>query len=716
MTREEAYAILGLAAGRRRGGDQGGASRPDDEAPPRPGRLDLSRRQDQPRQGNPARLSGGGYAGLTDSAIAMDRRLPRCRRRRGTSRPRLPLSARTRRDHKGQDHGTSAFARRSSRSAGSGTRFLPATKAMPKEMLPVVDKPLIQYAVEEAQAAGIEQFIFVTGRSKTAIEDHFDHSYELENDAARARQGRADHARSTSWMPRARPDRLHPPAGAARASAMPCCARATWSATSPSPCCSPTISSWPTRPASSRWSTAHAKIGGNYRRGRWKCRASTPTATASSTSPRDDGKLVHGQGRGREARAGRRAVDPQHHRPLHPRSPRCSTIWRILERGAGGEIQLTDALAQLIGSNKRPFMGLRFEGKRFDCGDKVGFLEANIAFALARDRTWRRRCKQHPRTNIAECRRSMHRAAWTAAIASIPTILREYDIRGVVGETLHAADARAIGRSFAAVLAESRRQARRRRPRRAAELARARGGAGRGLDRRRHRRRARRPRARRRCSISPPTRSASMAGIMVTGSHNPPNHNGFKMMLGKKSFFGADIQRLGRDRRRRRLSRRARARREDAARCSTPMSRGCSPIIDGGRAAHGRLGCRQRRHRRGAAAARPRSCRAGISCSTRRSTARFPGASSRPDRARRTWCSCRTRWRASGCDLGIAFDGDGDRIGVVDGKGRILWGDQFMVLLAARGDRARSPAPPSSPTSRRARCCSTRSRAWAASR
>src|SRR5579863_1006311 len=83
---------------------------------------------------------------------------------------------------------------------GLGTRFLPATKAMPKEMLPVVDKPLIQYAVEEAQAAGIDQFIFVTGRSKTAIEDHFDHSYELEV-TLKERSKEAELRAIGSWMP-----------------------------------------------------------------------------------------------------------------------------------------------------------------------------------------------------------------------------------------------------------------------------------------------------------------------------------------------------------------------------------------------------------------------------------------------------------------------------------------------------------------------------------
>ena len=145
---------------------------------------------------------------------------------------------------------------------GLGTRFLPATKAMPKEMLPVVDKPLIQYAVEEAQAAGIEEFIFVTGRSKTAIEDHFDHSYELEATLQGARQGRA--VRRRHVVDAASPARSPTPASRSRwASAMPCCARAIWSATSRSRCCSPTISSSPTSPASSRWSRPIDEVDGN---------------------------------------------------------------------------------------------------------------------------------------------------------------------------------------------------------------------------------------------------------------------------------------------------------------------------------------------------------------------------------------------------------------------------------------------------------------------
>ena len=124
--------------------------------------------------------------------------------------------------------------------AGLGTRFLPATKAMPKEMLPIVDKPLIHYAVEEAKAAGIEQFFFVTGRGKSAIDDHFDRAFELEATLReRGKDRPARRARSTAA--RARADRLYAPADARSGSATRCGAPARWSATSRSRCCSPTI-------------------------------------------------------------------------------------------------------------------------------------------------------------------------------------------------------------------------------------------------------------------------------------------------------------------------------------------------------------------------------------------------------------------------------------------------------------------------------------------
>ncbi len=263
---------------------------------------------------------------------------------------------------------------------GLGTRFLPATKAMPKEMLPVVDKPLIQYAVEEAQAAGIEQFIFVTGRSKSAIEDHFDRSYELET-TLRERGKDAQVAAVNSCLP-------HPGQIAYTRQQDPLgLGHAVW-------CARNLVGDEPfavlladdlilaQKPCLAQMVDAYAHEEGNY--------VAVMDVPREHTSrygildiEHDDGRIVRTRG----------VVE----KPEPAKAPSTlSIIGRYIlqpevfdhlsktERGAGGEIQLTDALAKLIGHNNRPFLGLRFEGRRFDCGDKAGFLEANIAFALAR--------------------------------------------------------------------------------------------------------------------------------------------------------------------------------------------------------------------------------------------------------------------------------------------------------------------------------------------
>jgi UTP--glucose-1-phosphate uridylyltransferase len=263
---------------------------------------------------------------------------------------------------------------------GLGTRFLPATKSMPKEMLPVVDKPLIQYAVEEAQAAGIEQFIFVTGRSKSAIEDHFDHSYELET-TLRERNKDSQFTSVTSWLPEPGQiayTRQQDPLGLGHAVL---CAQnlvgdepfavllADDLILAETPCLKQMIE-------------AHRKVEGNYVAVMDVPRAHTNRYGILDIED-DDGHLVRVKG----------VVE----KPEPAAAPSTlSIIGRYIlqpevfghlsrtQRGAGGEIQLTDALAQMIGNNHSPFMGLRFEGRRFDCGDKVGFLQANIAFALAR--------------------------------------------------------------------------------------------------------------------------------------------------------------------------------------------------------------------------------------------------------------------------------------------------------------------------------------------
>ncbi len=262
---------------------------------------------------------------------------------------------------------------------GLGTRFLPATKAMPKEMLPVVDKPLIQYAVEEAQAAGIEELIFVTGRSKSAIEDHFDSSYELE-DTLQERAKEAELRAIRSWMPRPGQvayTRQQHPLGLGHA---------VW-------CARNLVGNEPfavlladdlvlaQTPCLKQMVEAYEDTGANIVAVVDVPREHTNRYGILDVS-RDDGRLVEVKGvvekpAPKDAPStlsiiGRYVLEPEVFEHLSK-----------FERGAGGEIQLTDALARLIATGRK-FCGLRFEGKRFDCGDKAGFFEANLAFALAR--------------------------------------------------------------------------------------------------------------------------------------------------------------------------------------------------------------------------------------------------------------------------------------------------------------------------------------------
>lgn len=261
---------------------------------------------------------------------------------------------------------------------GLGTRFLPATKALPKEMLPIVDKPLIQYAVEEAAAAGIEEFVFVTGRGKQAIEDHFDVSYEL--DQTLSARGRIDLANSIrSWMPdpgQITYTRQMDPLGLGHAV---WCARkyiddepfavllADDLVMSSKPCLQQLIDAYNTSP-------------GNIVAAMDVPREHTNRYGILDVEAEDD-RLVPVKGLIEKpsqkdapstlAIIGRYILMPEVFEHLAEK-----------HTGAGGEIQLTDALAKMV--NSTPFYGLRFEGKRFDCGDKIGFLEANIAFALDR--------------------------------------------------------------------------------------------------------------------------------------------------------------------------------------------------------------------------------------------------------------------------------------------------------------------------------------------
>ena len=259
--------------------------------------------------------------------------------------------------------------------AGLGTRFLPATKAMPKEMLTVVDKPLIQYAVEEALEAGIEQIIFVTGRGKAALEDHFDVSYELE--ATMRERGKSmaliDGIRQKPGSPVY--VRQQEPLGLGHA---------VW-------CAREIVGDEPFavllpdelmvgRPNFlAQMVEAYGRVGGNIV-GALEVPDSETEKYGIISPGRVDGPLteVLGLVEKPKGRAPSNLMIPGR----YILQPEVMDVLEAGEKGAGGEIQLTDAMARMIGT--QPFHGFTFAGERYDCGDKAGYIQANLALALAR--------------------------------------------------------------------------------------------------------------------------------------------------------------------------------------------------------------------------------------------------------------------------------------------------------------------------------------------
>jgi UTP--glucose-1-phosphate uridylyltransferase len=261
--------------------------------------------------------------------------------------------------------------------AGLGTRFLPATKAIPKEMLTVVDRPLIQYAVDEAREAGIEQMIFVTGRGKGALEDHFDIGFELE--ATMKARGKSLEPLAITRLPAGSvvSVRQQEPLGLGHAV---WCAR-EMVGDEPFAILLPDDLMFGRPGCLAQMVAAYEKVGGNI-----ICAQEVPAERTASygiiTPGRREGRLTEVKGLVEKpepeeapstlAVVGRYILQPE--------------VMQILEkqeRGAGGEIQLTDAMAALIGD--QPFHGVTFEGERHDCGDKTGFVIANLALALKRD-------------------------------------------------------------------------------------------------------------------------------------------------------------------------------------------------------------------------------------------------------------------------------------------------------------------------------------------
>lgn len=263
--------------------------------------------------------------------------------------------------------------------AGLGTRFLPATKAVPKEMLTVVDRPVIQHVVDEAREAGIEHFIFVTGRNKAVIEDHFDMQFELERTLAeRGKQKELDLL--TSALPAAGQTsftRQQAPLGLGHA---------VWCARDivgdePFALLLPDMLHHAPKPCMTQMMEAYAEHGGNH--------------IAVAPVP-DDQTHLYGIVGVTDAQAKVSRVTGMVEKPKPGTAPSNlhitgryilqPEIFGLLARGqkgAGGEIQITDSMIEL--QKTQPFHAVRFDGTIYDCGSKIGFLLANVAYALARD-------------------------------------------------------------------------------------------------------------------------------------------------------------------------------------------------------------------------------------------------------------------------------------------------------------------------------------------
>ncbi|WP_281649406.1 UTP--glucose-1-phosphate uridylyltransferase GalU [Novacetimonas hansenii] len=263
--------------------------------------------------------------------------------------------------------------------AGMGTRFLPATKSVPKEMLPVVDRPLIQYAIDEAREAGIEEFCLVSSRGKDSLIDYFDIAFELEATlTARKKTSALKALELTRVTPGSMISvRQQEPLGLGHAI---WCAR-SFIGNDPFAILLPDDVVQSKTSCLKQMVEVYNRTGGNVLAVTEVPREKTDQYGVLDVG-KDDGKLVEVKG----------LVE----KPKPEDAPsNLSVIGRYiltadvlphlakLEKGAGGEVQLTDAMAKMIGHV--PFHGFRYEGRRFDCGNKIGFLEAQIAFSLERE-------------------------------------------------------------------------------------------------------------------------------------------------------------------------------------------------------------------------------------------------------------------------------------------------------------------------------------------
>ena len=264
--------------------------------------------------------------------------------------------------------------------AGLGTRFLPATKSIPKEIMTLVDRPLIQYAIDEAREAGIKEFIFVTSRGKSALEDYFDHAPELEN--ALRKKGKdalLEELRRTNMESGAIAYiRQHRALGLGHAvwCARRLIAQEPFAVILPDDVIAAEV------PCLKQMIEAHEETGGNM-----VAAMEVPPEKASAygilSVKEDMGSVVAVNGMVEKPKA---EEAPSNLAVIgrYILTPRVLMNLNKMRSGVGGEIQLTDAIAQEIEERENVY-GYRFRGQRFDCGSKAGFLQATVAFGLARD-------------------------------------------------------------------------------------------------------------------------------------------------------------------------------------------------------------------------------------------------------------------------------------------------------------------------------------------
>lgn len=263
--------------------------------------------------------------------------------------------------------------------AGLGTRFLPATKSVPKEIMTLVDRPLIQYAIDEAREAGIKEFIFVTSRGKSALEDYFDHAHQLEHDlASKGKTELLDVLKATN-MDSGQIAYLRQHKALGLGHAVWCARRMIHD--EPFAVILPDDVIAAEKPCLKQMVEAYEETGGSM-----VATMEVPPEKAHAYGvldvADDRGAVVKAKGMVEKPAPG---TEPSNLAVIgrYILHPNVLTSLNSKEAGAGGEIQLTDAIAKEIGTDRGVY-GYRFNGQRFDCGSKAGFLQATVSFGLSR--------------------------------------------------------------------------------------------------------------------------------------------------------------------------------------------------------------------------------------------------------------------------------------------------------------------------------------------